>query len=489
LNTIQFNSLTTLQQPGGTRYLGPTAQQRHGDKELVMAEAGNLRRGRSRAKSAEIARVAVGADGMEDPDLFFDAATRAINTAADGDRGNRHESLEEAASKATVRFSLPRGVAESERTTPSRKSDRNSATRLVSRLGGNRPSLSPSDLSSVSTAASSPASTRSEERTLHHATEPSAKPAPFSPESDEFPVGNNDDDDDADLVPSIDPTESDEEDDDEIVHMSTEEEHKNHPEPLNDENREGEVETSDDDEKEGDAFQMPAPDNDDEPIDEESRSDDDDEPAEDVSKKRKGEKSLSKKKKSSKSKRDDETTTTSNKGKRGKDKMKKRKGAFSPKGIQSGPIEHRIIPLSDMKPDVDDNGNLRRSKRARIQPLQWWKNERLEYGPNPDPYDSDVPVAKAVSYAEPTPYKERRIPKRAAITPSERGRKQHNQTHASNDVGNEPFDNSKIRRKYKYLNGEMAQIWDDLVEDATEESKLRRQRRVIVCSFLTVASY
>jgi hypothetical protein len=126
---------------------------------------------------------------------------------------------------------------------------------------------------------------------------------------------------------------------------------------------------------------------------------------------------------------------------------------------------------------------------AVLKPTGFVQNERIEYGPNPDPYDSDEPVPEAVSYAETTPYNEHGIPKGTAITPNESGGKQDRQTHASDDVGNEPFDNSKIRRKYKYLNGEMAHIWDDLVGDATEERKSRRQRHATVCSALTVAPY
>jgi hypothetical protein len=124
-----------------------------------------------------------------------------------------------------------------------------------------------------------------------------------------------------------------------------------------------------------------------------------------------------------------------------------------------------------------------------VQPRLGWKNERNEYGPNSDPCDSDEPDPKAASYAETTPYNEHGIPKGAAITPNESGGKQDRQTHASDDVGNEPFDNSKIRQKYKYLNGEMTHIWDDLAGDATEESKSRRQRHATVCSALTVAPF
>jgi centromere protein C len=56
------------------------------------------------------------------------------------------------------------------------------------------------------------------------------------------------------------------------------------------------------------------------------------------------------------------------------------------------------IPLSFLQQDLRDNSLLRRSTRVRLPPLEFWKNERIVYGPD---YinDSVVPVPVAVVVA------------------------------------------------------------------------------------------
>jgi hypothetical protein len=120
--------------------------------------------------------------------------------------------------------------------------------------------------------------------------------------------------------------------------------------------------------------------------------------------------------------------------------MPRRKGAFGPIGK---PARAKLVsvPLSALKrppPPPGNNGPLRRSTRAQVPPLQFWKGERVEYGPNPDRYGDDVPfpVSVAVLYTEPLePALEESTPVVDEAVTDGISRKRQATSHASQEPG------------------------------------------------------
>ena len=143
---------------------------------------------------------------------------------------------------------------------------------------------------------------------------------------------------------------------------------------------------------------------------------------------------------------------------------KHRKKVFwSPVGYQVGPREFKPVPISDYK-DTPDAGGPRRSRRAKIPPLQFWKNERVEFGAHDEDGELGqamgcMPVATAVLQAMPTPYKKRKF-----SSGGECGAKSYNQRQS-------PFDSKKLKKQLRILDGEDAHIWDEGIEDARDQSK------------------
>ena len=106
------------------------------------------------------------------------------------------------------------------------------------------------------------------------------------------------------------------------------------------------------------------------------------------------------------------------------------------------------------------------------------------YGPtNWDDIDEEIevseslrnmPIPKAVSKAEPTPYKKRKVdPKRkkaAGKAKKKGGRLSESEfTPIAEAAAIKPFDTRKL--KYRYEEGESTVLWDDCIEEATELSK------------------
>jgi hypothetical protein len=140
-----------------------------------------------------------------------------------------------------------------------------------------------------------------------------------------------------------------------------------------------------------------------------------------------------------------------------------KKVLWSPVGYQTGPREFKPVPISDYK-DSPDAGGPRRSRRAKIPPLQFWKNERVEFGAHDEDGDLGnamgcMPAATAVLQALPTPYKKRKVPSGSGF-----GVKTSNQRQT-------PFDNKKLKKQLRVLDGEDAHIWDEGIEDARDQSK------------------
>ena len=136
---------------------------------------------------------------------------------------------------------------------------------------------------------------------------------------------------------------------------------------------------------------------------------------------------------------------------------------WSPVGYQSGPREYRPVPISDYKESPDLDGP-RRSRRAKIPPLQFWKNERVEFGAHNESGELGnamgcMPAATAVVQALPTPYRKRKVPLGGGFT-------------AKNSSQREPpFDNKKLKKQLSIIDGEDAHIWDECIEDARDQSK------------------
>jgi centromere protein C len=513
--------------PRSTTTVSIPKNENRGNVDLATEENITMAQGRRTNIRVELNRVQLSqdSDGMEDPDSFFAAAASTpaksnpdsstktrINErrmkSSDERRSdgvdNSTGSLMETASRSVVRFSLPGGGNKSLLHTPPSSpggdhSDNNSGTaRVLSRLATNRSSLSPSELSKVSTAPPStdrsiatlgskhttPIPKHNDEdeslfsvvRHARHRQDDIGGIAPlmknvtptatFPEDGDEFPSASDgfydDGEVDDDFIPPPPPLDHDDDYAEKALVDGKDSQSTNENKDIESETRDhGKIESphSDDEGDTGEGEMSPSP-----------------RLAVEVTaakaKKRK------EKDKASAAKNDKKEVIHKKVMKSKKRKASQTK-AFNSKGIQSGPIEHRIVPISDIKPSTPDDRSLRRSQRARIQPLQWWKNERLEYGPNPDLDDSDVPVAKAVAYAEPTPYKERRIPSRAIATLS--AKKANKTTTLSNEKNvvdddrnidvEEPYDSTKIRRKYQYIDGEAAAIWDDVIEEPSDERK------------------
>lgn len=150
----------------------------------------------------------------------------------------------------------------------------------------------------------------------------------------------------------------------------------------------------------------------------------------------------------------------------------KRRVVFSPKGIPIRNRDYDRIPI--VEPSPDDGGGLRRSKRAKTAPLEFWRNEKVEYGPIEDDNlveeIGDMPVPKAVIRALDTPYRKRKEPSRPKLL-SKGNSKPTQRTPRDHEADEEqPFDSSKLKRKYKnnLLEGEIANVWDDGNDDLNE---------------------
>lgn len=157
-----------------------------------------------------------------------------------------------------------------------------------------------------------------------------------------------------------------------------------------------------------------------------------------------------------------------------KPKKKLKNRTFSPKGMQSGPLTYKhIVPVTDPKDEPAEG--LRRSKRMRIAPLAFWKNEGADYVPND--FDDDLvegletmPVVKAFRVAEKTPYKKRKAP-----PPHDQDQEPKSKKSASSKAtksAEAEFDTSKLKKKYKYIDTDTAYVWDDCYERADELGKL-----------------
>ncbi|VEU37007.1 unnamed protein product [Pseudo-nitzschia multistriata] len=165
------------------------------------------------------------------------------------------------------------------------------------------------------------------------------------------------------------------------------------------------------------------------------------------------------------------STPKAEKSKRPK-KKKKRSVVFSPKGIPIANRDYESVPIGALVEASPDENGPRRSRRARVKPLQFWRGEKLEYGAHNErgyigKAFGDMPVVTGIKKALPTPYKKRKPVKTSNV--SRKGSKKNDVTDTRGSVADEKFNSKKLRRKYKYHDGEEAYLWDDIADETADQ--------------------
>lgn len=159
------------------------------------------------------------------------------------------------------------------------------------------------------------------------------------------------------------------------------------------------------------------------------------------------------------------------KGTKKQKKRKKRNVIFSPKGIPTGNRDYEMVPIGTLIEGSPDEAGPRRSRRAKVKPLEYWRNEKMEYGAhNEDGYMGEVfgnmPVVTGIQKALPTPYKKRKpqVNDRSAVA-----KKKRRKNFIDDEDEEEEFDSKKLRKRYSYLDGEEAYLWDDAADNAADQ--------------------
>ena len=145
---------------------------------------------------------------------------------------------------------------------------------------------------------------------------------------------------------------------------------------------------------------------------------------------------------------------------------------FESKG-QPLPQTFTEIPISNLVQTPPADQNLRRSKRARTKPLEYWRGEKYEWGANDFDQDDDyafegvtnMPVPVKVVQADPTPYKKRKVS--SSVPKKKKGGKKSDEV--SDVAAQDTFDASRL--PYPINEGKVAQIWDERYNDTRGLSK------------------
>jgi hypothetical protein len=158
-------------------------------------------------------------------------------------------------------------------------------------------------------------------------------------------------------------------------------------------------------------------------------------------------------------------------------KKKNRTVVFSPQGIPIANRDYETVPIGALVEGSPDESGPRRSRRAKVQPLQYWRGEKMQFGAhNEHGYIGkafgDMPVVTGIQKALPTPYKKRKQPKNKPGP--NKGSRKHDPSDTRGSVAEEEFNSKKLRRKYKFHDGEEAYLWDDITDDTADQSKLLR---------------
>eukprot|EP00536_Pseudo-nitzschia_multiseries_P015726 jgi/Psemu1/247084/estExt_Genewise1.C_9400009 len=153
-------------------------------------------------------------------------------------------------------------------------------------------------------------------------------------------------------------------------------------------------------------------------------------------------------------------------------KKKKRNVLFSPKGIPIANRNYETVPIGALVEGSPEADGPRRSRRARVKPLEFWRGEKMEYGAhNEHGYIGkvlgDMPVVTGIQKALPTPYRKRK-PAKNSSAPKKGSKKNGDADTRGGDV-EEEFNSKKIRRRFKYHDGEEAYLWDDITDDTADQ--------------------
>jgi centromere protein C len=461
-------------------------------------------------------------DMLEDPDELFKGAQLGLdaNNAGDSDENDPVAESDGKKPKKQLRFSLENSKGDTGEEDGPNEGDKASGISVAARLRANHPakqlvqtaaggvgreSWDP-EVSSVSTAAPSvrddvpddgdddtvelPRS-ETEPDTTSVSEQQGSSPGLLDSVSNQ--EGNEDDDDD-DLIPPAPPEYPDHEDDDDD---EEDVEEAKEPDASVDQTKgrksaspkDDRVNDSfDNDDKEGDGFDM-HDDGDDDQL-----SDEPETPASVKEKRRRKEERLkllanknkatkqSVKAKPSKKRKvvdDDETESESEKTPAPKPRKKPAKKfnrfatTFSPKGMPL-PRTMVTVPVSDYKTNTPDDKDVRRSKRARTKPLEFWRGEKVQYGPNDfgDDYDgvTNMPIVVGFAKAGPTPYKKRKAPPQKKKVNEPLAKKSKS---AGDDIdAMEPLDPSTLRVGYDFNPTKNAAVWDERYQESRDMSTL-----------------
>ena len=157
------------------------------------------------------------------------------------------------------------------------------------------------------------------------------------------------------------------------------------------------------------------------------------------------------------------------------------------RGIPAGNRDYEAVPILVFKDDVGEDPSLRRSRRARFVPLQFWKNEKLIYEAQNEEgilgmAMGDMPVVAFVQKAQPTPYKEvkRTAPEKKKKKDGKRksgkggGDSDEGSDGDNTSVSRKPFDDRVLRTKFRVNNGESGKVWSETLESATDTKIVSR---------------
>ena len=164
---------------------------------------------------------------------------------------------------------------------------------------------------------------------------------------------------------------------------------------------------------------------------------------------------------------------------RKKKKKNQRYNPFQSKGMQAGPLEYDTVPVTDEKETPEKRKGLRNSKRTRIPPLAFWKNETAVLAPND--FDDEemvgtvetMPIVSGYLKAQPTPYKPRKPREHVAPETTDRSTKKGKAVAKApppNDADVE-FDSKGLRKKFSVQDDDTAYVWDDNFEQSDHLSK------------------
>lgn len=153
-------------------------------------------------------------------------------------------------------------------------------------------------------------------------------------------------------------------------------------------------------------------------------------------------------------------------------------------GHQVGNRDYIQVPVDELDGNSsDDEEGTRRSKRKRIAPLAFWKNERPLYTANNATGKlaevfGDMPFVSGVQKALPTPYKKRTVTVKKKTDDSDsdgdsepKDKKRYKSKNNEISAEVEEFDASEIKKKYTISNGVTAFVWDEVHELAVDMSK------------------